>query len=188
MRSNWWLEVGSSQITTSPSGAALNRSEPIDWLRCPSFEPEEPAKRQDPRVPGSVPWQVPLDLMLRGLVRAALQRPSTFSAPKLGRRGLYTEASRVLVLLTLSYLQISSPSIALQSFGNSINMQTMQTMQMVYSAASPRIQPAPPQRASAACQLCRTKKVRCDARDGKRCSNCAFDNTQCVFLPRKARK
>lgn len=43
-------------------------------------------------------------------------------------------------------------------------------------------------RARAACQLCRWKKVRCDARDGKRCSNCVFEELECVMLPKRPRK
>lgn len=43
-------------------------------------------------------------------------------------------------------------------------------------------------RARAACQLCRWKKVRCDARDGKRCSNCVFDEVECIVPPKRPRK
>ncbi|KIW29429.1 uncharacterized protein PV07_05244 [Cladophialophora immunda] len=66
-------------------------------------------------------------------------------------------------------------------------------MQVFYSGTSPHVGasvtlPHPFQRAPAACQVCRTKKVRCDARDGKRCSNCAFAGVQCVLIPKKPRK
>lgn len=43
-------------------------------------------------------------------------------------------------------------------------------------------------RARSACKLCRLKKVRCDSRDGKRCSICAFENVPCVLVPKQSRK
>lgn len=43
-------------------------------------------------------------------------------------------------------------------------------------------------RARAACELCRSKKVRCDARGGRACSNCTFDHVPCILSPRRLRK
>ncbi|KAI1610757.1 fungal-specific transcription factor domain-containing protein [Exophiala viscosa] len=56
----------------------------------------------------------------------------------------------------------------------------------------PRQQATPLQRASrralAACELCRWKKVRCDARGGHPCSICVFESVQCVLSPKRPRK
>ncbi|KAH8821883.1 fungal-specific transcription factor domain-containing protein [Xylogone sp. PMI_703] len=43
-------------------------------------------------------------------------------------------------------------------------------------------------RARAACTLCRWRKVRCDATHGQRCSNCIFEDVQCVFTPKQRRR
>lgn len=45
-----------------------------------------------------------------------------------------------------------------------------------------------PRRARAACNLCRIRKVRCDARDGRPCFNCTFENVQCILMPKKSRR
>ncbi|RVX74787.1 hypothetical protein B0A52_01064 [Exophiala mesophila] len=45
-----------------------------------------------------------------------------------------------------------------------------------------------PRRARAACNLCRVRKVRCDARDGRPCFNCTFENVQCILMPKRSRR
>lgn len=46
----------------------------------------------------------------------------------------------------------------------------------------------PARRARVACQACRAKKIRCDAKDGEPCSNCLLENVQCVLVPKKPRR
>lgn len=43
-------------------------------------------------------------------------------------------------------------------------------------------------RARTACALCRWKKVRCDAQKGQPCSNCNFENIECVLVQKRLRR
>lgn len=43
-------------------------------------------------------------------------------------------------------------------------------------------------RARAACALCRWRKVRCDSENGRPCSNCVFENVDCVVPPKQGRR
>lgn len=45
-----------------------------------------------------------------------------------------------------------------------------------------------PRRARAACNLCRWRKVRCNAQNGQPCSNCTFEDVQCVMAPKQRRR
>ena len=42
--------------------------------------------------------------------------------------------------------------------------------------------------ARAPCVLCGWRKARCDARDNHQCSNCTFENVQCVLTSKQSRK
>ncbi|KIX99563.1 uncharacterized protein Z520_05139 [Fonsecaea multimorphosa CBS 102226] len=44
-----------------------------------------------------------------------------------------------------------------------------------------------PPRARAACTLCRARKIRCDAKGSQPCTNCVFEDVQCILLPRQRR-
>lgn len=45
-----------------------------------------------------------------------------------------------------------------------------------------------PRRARAACIGCRQRKVRCIAQNGQPCSNCTFENVQCVLVQKQRRR
>lgn len=47
--------------------------------------------------------------------------------------------------------------------------------------------PPPIRRAPAACTVCRARKIRCNAKADKPCSNCLFENVQCVLITNKYR-